>query len=92
MRCTACGADPNERDSGCHDGSWLRASHLRLLGMPYRAAHRVVFTRHGREDDSESIPIAVHAAPPTVPASKAREEYITAPGILSRALAKIRGQ
>ena len=50
--------------------------------------HRVVFTRHGREDDIEPVPI--HAAPPTVP-STVQEELIEAPSLFSRVVARIRG-
>ena len=51
---------------------------------------RVVFTRRGRENDSEPIPI--HAAPPTVPASTVQDEHIDAPGLFSRVVAQIRGR
>jgi hypothetical protein len=49
----------------------------------------VVFTRHGREDDGEPVP--VHEAPPTVPASKAEETHSAGPGLFSRVVARIRG-
>jgi hypothetical protein len=44
---------------------------------------------NGREDDSEPVPI--HEAPPTVPASKDREEQSAAPGLFSLVVARIRG-
>jgi hypothetical protein len=49
----------------------------------------MLFMRHGREDDSEPMP--VHEAPPTVPASKAQEQHTGASGLLSRVIARMRG-
>jgi len=44
---------------------------------------------HGREDDSELMPI--HEAPPTVPASKAQQQHTGALGLLRRVIARMRG-
>jgi hypothetical protein len=89
MRCTTCGAeviltnvvaDPTTvRGLECHTFMCLACQ---------AAEHRVVFMRHGREDDSESMPI--HEAPPTVPA-KTREDQSAAPRLISRVIARIRG-
>jgi hypothetical protein len=51
---------------------------------------RVVFTKHGREDNSAPIP--TDTAPPNVPASTAQEEHIAASGLFGRLMARIRGQ
>ena len=45
---------------------------------------RVVFTRHGREDDGGPMPL--HTAPPIVPASSAHHEHIAALGLFGRAM------
>jgi hypothetical protein len=50
---------------------------------------RLVFTRHGRENDSEPMP--VHTAPPTVPAADVQEERIAPPGLFRRVVAKLIG-
>jgi len=90
MRCTACGAELI-LTRVIPDATMGRGfeRHTFVCSACHLPAHRVVFTRHGREDDSAPIP--VHVAPPTAPASKALEEHSAAPGILSRAFAKIRG-
>jgi hypothetical protein len=90
MRCTTCGAELI-LSNVVPEATMVRGfeRHTFICSACHLAAHRVVFTRHGREDDSEPVP--VHEAPPTVPASKVQEEHIPAPGILSRVVAKIRG-
>jgi hypothetical protein len=50
----------------------------------------LVFIRRGRETDAEPLP--VHPAPPVVPASAVRDGPIAAPGLFTRALAKMRGR
>jgi hypothetical protein len=50
---------------------------------------RLVFTRYGRESDTELMPVPTAA--PIVPASTAQDEHIAAPGLLSRVVARIRG-
>jgi hypothetical protein len=51
---------------------------------------RLVFTRHGRESDTEPMP--VHPAPPTVPAAAVQDERIAPPNLLRRVVAKLLGQ
>ena len=50
---------------------------------------RLVFTKHGREEEPEGIP--VHAAPPIAPGSTLADPQIAAPGLFGRVLARIRG-
>jgi hypothetical protein len=50
---------------------------------------RLVFMKHGREGDTEPMP--VQAAPPIVPASTVQDEHVAASGLLGRVVAKIRG-
>ena len=90
MRCTACGTEVILTNV-VPDHTMVRGfeRHTYICSACHLAAHRVVFTRHGREDDSEPTPI--HEAPTTVPASKAQEEFSAAPGIFGRVLARIRG-
>jgi len=91
MRCTACGAEVILTNVVPDDTMVRGFEHHTFICLAcHVAAHRVVFTRHGREDDSEPVP--VHEAPPTVPASKAAEEQSAAPGFFSRVVARMRGQ
>jgi hypothetical protein len=88
MRCTACVAELILMNV-VPDATMLRDfEHHSLFCSACRLAALRVFSRHGREDDSEPVPI--HDAPPTVPASTVQSQ-ITAPGLFSRAVARIRG-
>ena len=51
---------------------------------------RLVFTKRGRENDTEPMP--VHEGPPIAPPSTAQDERIAAPGLLRRVVATIRGR
>ena len=91
MRCRACGAElilANVVSDDTLGRGFER--HTFICSACHLAVHRVVFTRCGREDDSEPMP--VHEAPPIVPASKAQEARSAASGILRRVVAKMRGQ
>ena len=89
MRCTACGAElvltqvvPDATNRGFEHQTFVcSACHV--------TEHRMLFMRHGREDESEPMPI--DEARPTVPASKAQEQHAAAPGLLSRVIARMRG-
>ena len=98
MRCTACGAEVILTNVVA-DPAMVRGleRHMFVCLACHVAAHRVVFTRHGREDDStrhgredDSEPMPIHEAPPTVPA-KTRNEQSAAPRLISRVIARIRG-
>ena len=51
---------------------------------------RLVFTKYGRESDAEPTPL--HTAPSIAPASTVQNEPVAAPGLLRRALAKLRSR
>ena len=88
MRCTACGAElvltqvvPDATNRGFEH-------HTFVCSACHVTEHRMLFMRHGREDDE---PMPIHEAPPTVPASNSQEQHTAAPGLLSRVIARIRG-
>jgi hypothetical protein len=87
MRCTTCGAELILANVVAMVRGFER--HTFICSACHAATHRVVFTRHGREDDSEPVPM--HEVPPTVPTSKAQEQQIAAPGLLGRVVTRIRG-
>ena len=89
MRCTACGAElvlaqvvPDATNRGFEH-------HTFVCSACHVTEHRMLFMRHGREDDSEPIPI--HEAPPTVPTSKAQQQHTGASDLVSRVIARMRG-
>ena len=89
MRCTACGAElvlaqvvPDATNRGFEH-------HTFVCSACHVTEHRMLFMRHGREDESEPMPI--DEARPTVPASNSQEQHTAAPGLLSRVIARIRG-
>jgi hypothetical protein len=86
MRCRACDAELILAKVVADDtlGRGFER-HTFICSACHLAVYRVVFTRCGREDDSEPTPIC--EAPPTVPASN----HSTAPSVFSRVAAKIRG-
>jgi hypothetical protein len=90
MRCTACGADLMILTNVARDAVPGVEHHTFICSVCHITERRLVFTRHGREDDSEPVPM--HEAPPTVPGSKAQEEHSAAPGLFSRVVARIRGR
>jgi hypothetical protein len=53
--------------------------HTYICSACHLAAHRVVFTRHGREDDSKPVPI--HDAPPKPKAGFRLDKVICDEGI-----------
>ena len=89
MSCKACGAELMVLTNVVRDAVPGIERHTFICSACHTTERRVVFTRHGREDDSERVPI--HEAPPTVPASKAQEKHSAAPGLFSRVVARIRG-
>jgi hypothetical protein len=87
MRCTACGAELILMNVVRDAAPGFEHHSFTCLGC-HITERQVVFTRHGREDDSAPMPL--HTAPPTVPASPAHDENIAAVGLFSRAIARIR--
>jgi hypothetical protein len=96
MRCVACGAETILMNV-------VRDDSMAVLGFEHhtfrcsgcRNVERgLVFTRHGRETATESLPMDI--APPIVPASPAPASpvhgaRVAAPGFLWRVVAKLRG-
>jgi hypothetical protein len=89
MKCKACGAELMVLTNVVRDAVPGAEHHTFICSACHTTERRVVFTRYGREDDREPVPI--HEAPPTVPASKAQEKHSVAPGLFSRVVARIRG-
>ena len=92
MRCMACGAEMILTNV-------VEDNTMAVPGFEHRTfvclecqdvEQRLVFTKHGSEGDTESMP--EQGAPPIVPASTVQDEDVTASGLLSRVVAKIRGQ
>jgi hypothetical protein len=89
MRCSACGAelilttvvpDDTARVRGCEHHTFI-CSGCQVTNR------RLVFTRHGREDES----VHMEAAPLVVPALSVHEESVATPGLLDRVVARLRG-
>jgi hypothetical protein len=82
MRCTACGAELMIVTNVARNAVPGVEHHTFICSECHITERRVVFTQHGREDDTEPVPM--HEAPPTVALSKAQAEYGAAPGLFSR--------
>ena len=89
MRCSACGAelilttvvpDPTARVRGCEH-------HTFICSGCQVTKRRLVFTRHGREDDS--VPMHMEGAPLVVPPLSVYEESVATPGLLDRVVARL---
>jgi hypothetical protein len=89
MLCMACGAEMILMKVVQADSALLPGfeHHTFACSACHDVERRLVFTRHGREDSTEPMP--VHAAPPMVPAAAAQDE--PAPGLFRRVVAKLRG-
>ena len=90
MRCMACGAEMILTNV-------VEDNTMAVTGFEHRTfvcsecqdvEQRLVFTKQGCEGE----PMAEQAAPPIVPAPTEQDEDVTASGLLSRVVAKIRGQ
>ena len=90
MRCTSCGADLLLTQVVPDATTGVRGfeHHTFICSACHVTEHRVLFMRHGREDDSEPMPI--HEALPTVPTSKAQQQHTGASGLVSRVIARMR--
>jgi hypothetical protein len=92
MRCMACGAEMILMNV-------VRDDTMAVLGFEHHTFRcsechdvdrRLVFTKHGRQDDAEPMPL--HTAPPIAPSSPVQDEQIATPGLFRRVLAKLRGR
>jgi hypothetical protein len=89
MRCTACGAEL-VLTNVAPDVVRGFEHHTFICSGCHVTEHRLLFMRHGREDDTEPVP--VHALPRTALASTVQAEQIADPGLFSRMVAKMRGR
>jgi hypothetical protein len=91
MRCMTCGAEMIlvnvAQDDTMADPGFEH--HTFMCSECHVTERRVVFMRHGREDDAEPMPI--HAAPSIVPASTVQDAHIAPQGLFGRVVARIRG-
>jgi hypothetical protein len=91
MRCVACGAEMILTNV-------VRDDAMALLGFEHHTFRcskchdvdrRLVFIKHGRQDDAEPVPL--HAAPPIALASPVQDDQIATLGVFRRMLlAKLR--
>jgi len=90
MRCTACGAELILTNVVPDNTMGVRGfeHHSFICSACHVTEHRVLFMRHGREDDAEIIP--EHLAPRITSTSTVHEEH-SALGIFGRVVAKILG-
>ena len=91
MRCTACGAELILTNVVPDNTTGVRGfeHHSFICSACHVTEHRVLFMRHGREDDAEILP--KHLAPRITSTSTAQEEHIAVPGLFGRVVAKILG-
>ena len=87
MRCTACG-DELVLTSVVPDPAGVRGCehHTLICSACHVTERRVVFIRHGREEDSR--PMLAEAAPAVLPALSGEKERAAIPGLLGRVVAK----
>jgi hypothetical protein len=90
MRCRACGGELI-LGSVIPDPAGVRGCehHTFICSECHVTERRVVFIRHGREDDCRSVP--VEAVPAVPPALAAQEERVAIPSFLGRVVARLRG-
>jgi hypothetical protein len=90
MRCTACGSeliltsvvpDDTARFRGCEH-------HTFICSGCHVTERRVIFTRHGREDDSVPVPAEAARRMPRLPD---QQEQVAPAGLLGRVVARLRG-
>ena len=91
MHCMACGVEMILMKVVQDDTMAMPGfeHHTFMCSACHDVERRLVFTRHGRESDTEPMP--VHTAPPIAPASTAQDERIAAPGLFRRVVTKLRG-
>jgi hypothetical protein len=89
MRCVGCGAEMILVNV-------VRDDTMKILGFEHHSFRcvkchdidrRLVFIRHGRQDDLDPLPL--HTAPPIVPASADQDEQLATSGLFRRLLAKL---
>ena len=91
MRCSACGAELILTNVVPDNTMGVRGfeHHSFICSACHVTEHRVLFMRHGREDDAETT--SKHLALRISSISTVREEH-AAPGLFGRVVAKILGK
>jgi hypothetical protein len=92
MRCMVCGAEMILTNVVRDDAMALLGfeRHSFRCSSCHDVDRRLVFIKHGRQDDAEPMPL--HAAPPIAPSSPVQNEQIAAAGFFRRVLAKLRNR
>ena len=88
MRCMACGAEMILTNVVRDDAMAVLGfeRHTFRCSKCHDVDRRLVFIKHGRQDDAEPMPL--HAAPPIAPSSPVQDEQ----GFFRRVLAKLRSR
>ena len=91
MRCSSCKAELVLTSVMPEQTVAMRGfeHHIYVCSSCHSIERKVVFTRHGREDEGVPLPIAPPV--PVVRRVSAREEHVVAPGLLGRVAARLRG-
>ena len=87
MRCKACGAELVLTKVIPDDMVRALEHHTFICSGCHVTQHQLLFMRHGREDDTESVPVRV--PPRTAPGSTVGAEQVAASGLFSRMFAKM---
>jgi hypothetical protein len=90
MRCRSCGAELILTNVVPDDTVAVRGveRHTFVCSTCHITERRLVFTKHGREDETEPLP--VHAAPRIRRASIEQDEHVPASGLFGRLMARLR--
>ena len=91
MRCTACGAELILTNVVPDETATVRGveRHTFVCSQCHVTEHRIVFIKDGRETDSPPMPM--QAAQSIKPAPRVQDEHVSAPGLLGRVMARLRG-
>jgi hypothetical protein len=91
MRCTACGAELILTNVVPDETATVRGveRHTFVCSQCHVTEHRIVFIKDGRETDSPPTPM--QAAQNIKPGPRVQDEHVSAPGLLGRVMARLRG-
>jgi hypothetical protein len=90
LRCSACEADLILTSVVPDETVRMRGfeHHTYVCSACHMTERRVIYTKHGREDESVPLP---RAAGPVVRRLSAPQEHAAAQGLLGRVVARLRG-
>jgi hypothetical protein len=88
--CTGCGGELILTNVAPDETVAVRGveNHTFVCSTCHVTERRVVFTKHGREDDTPPMPLQV--APRINRTSTEQEEHVAAPGFFGRVMARLR--